>query len=77
LFELDAVGAGYPGRPIYLLVDETKISDRIGCMMISLAIQKRAIPLIWRCYRANAAIHYPEEGQVKLVADLLDLLHKW
>lgn len=61
----------YPGCPIYLLVDETKISDRIGCMMISLAIQKRAIPLIWRCYRANAAVHYPPEGQVKLIADLL------
>lgn len=62
----------YQGQKIYLLVDETKIGDRIACMMISLAIQKRAIPLIWRCYRANSANDYPSEGQVKMIADLLE-----
>ena len=61
----------YSGNQIYLLVDETKISDRIGCLMISLAIQKRAIPLVWRCYHANSAAQYPQEGQVQLIANLL------
>jgi hypothetical protein len=61
----------YTGDHIYLLVDETKISNRIGCMMISLAVQKRAIPLVWKCYRANSAVAYPPEGQVKLILTLL------
>ena len=64
----------YTGAQIFLLVDETKISDRIGCMMVSLAIQNRAIPLIWRCYQANSSEGYPEEGQVKMIGDLLKKL---
>lgn len=61
----------YQDKFVYLLVDETKISNRIGCMMVSIAIQKRAIPLVWRCYRANSAVDYPEEGQVKMIGGLL------
>lgn len=61
----------YHGKRLYLLVDETKISDRIGCMMISLAIQNRAVPLIWKCYRANSSADYPSEGQVKMIGNLL------
>lgn len=61
----------YEGKVIFLLVDETKISDRIACMMISLAIENRAIPLIWRCYRANSSEGYPEEGQVKMIGNML------
>lgn len=64
----------YEGKIIFLLVDETKISDRIGCMMISLAIENRAIPLIWRCYRANSSEDYPKEGQVKMIANMLKKL---
>ncbi len=37
-----------------LLVDENKIGDRWGVMMVSLAYEQRAIPLMWRCYRANS-----------------------
>lgn len=59
------------GTTLFLLVDETKISKRIACMIISLAIQKRAIPLVWRCYRADSAEDYPEEGQVKMIGKLL------
>lgn len=65
---------GYVGKEVYLLVDETKISDRIACMMISLAIRKRAIPLIWRCYRANSSEDYPAEGQVQMIRALLEKL---
>ncbi|RMF60305.1 MAG: hypothetical protein D6746_07035 [Bacteroidetes bacterium] len=61
----------YQGAQIFLLVDETKISDRIACMMISLAIEKRAIPLLWRCYRANSAADYPSEGQVAMISNML------
>lgn len=61
----------YQGERLYVLVDETKIGNRIACMMISLAIQNRAIPLIWKCYRANSAADYPSEGQVKMIGNLL------
>jgi hypothetical protein len=54
-----------------LLVDETKIADRIGVMMVSLAYEGRAIPLVWRCYRANSAMEYPQQGQVLMIWGLL------
>lgn len=70
----------YQGAWVYLLVDETKLSDRIGCIMVSLAFERRAIPLIWKCYRANSAADYPEEGQVgviiKLLATILPVMPK-
>lgn len=57
-------------RPL-LLVDETKLGDRIGVMVVSLAFEQRAIPLVWRCYRANCASDYPQQGQVLLVWQLI------
>jgi hypothetical protein len=57
-------------RPI-LLVDETKLGERLGVMMVSLAYEGRAIPLLWRCYYANNAQQYPQQGQVLLVYGLL------
>ena len=61
----------YPAQRVYLLVDETKIRDRLGCMVLSLAVEKRAIPLQWRCYRANSSADYPPEGQVALILKML------
>lgn len=54
-----------------LQVDETKIGDRWGIMMVSLAYEQRAIPLVWRCYRANSAADYPSQGQVLMIWGLL------
>jgi len=54
-----------------LLVDESKLGNRIGVMMVSLAYEQRAIPLVWRCYRANAKMEYPQQGQVLMVWGLL------
>lgn len=54
-----------------LLVDETKLQDRLGVMMVSLAYAKRAIPLMWRCYTADEAGAYPAQGQVLLIYGLL------
>jgi hypothetical protein len=39
--------------------------------MVSLAFEQRAIPLVWRCYRANSAADDPPQGQVLLVWQLL------
>ena len=44
-----------------LLVDETKLGDRWAIRMVSLAYAGRAIPLYWRCYRANEAAAYPAQ----------------
>lgn len=57
-----------------VLVDETKLSDHLSVMMVSLAYQQRAIPLLWRCY---APTDYPVEGQVALIRELLARLRLW
>lgn len=60
------------GKAAFLiLVDETKLSDHVAVMMVGLAYQGSAIPLIWRAYRVS---EYPEEGQVALMSDLLEQL---
>lgn len=58
-------------RKIVLLVDETVIGDRLRVMLIGAAYKRRCIPLIWRCYKANSAAHYPREGQVKMITGML------
>jgi len=60
-----------------LLVDETKLSDRLGVMMVSLAYEGRAIPLVWCCYWANRAEAYPSQGQVLLIWGLLARVVSW
>lgn len=62
---------GLRQKCVTLLVDETKLHDRIGVMMVGVAWQNRCLPLAWRTYRANSAAHYPAEGQVKLIEQLL------
>lgn len=56
---------------VTLIVDETKIEDRFGVMVVALAIEERAIPLAWEVYRANDKAAYPGEGQVNLIVKLL------
>lgn len=61
---------------LYLLVDETKLGDRIGVMVVGVAWESRCIPLAWRCYKANSAADYPEEGQVKVIEKLLTCIQR-
>ena len=58
-------------RPV-LLVDETKIGKRVASMVVALAFDKRAIPVMWRCYKADDKSAYPKEGQVQLIISLLE-----
>jgi hypothetical protein len=51
-----------------LLVDETKLSQHLSVMVVGVAYQSSCIPLIWRCYHAEA---YPSEGQVGMIRALL------
>lgn len=56
---------------VVLVVDETKLKDELGVMVVGLAYEKRCLPLAWRVYRANSAADYPAEGQVKMILALL------
>lgn len=53
------------------LVDETKLSEHLGIMVVSLAYRQHAIPLAWRCYAPEG---YPAEGQVVMIMELLERL---
>lgn len=57
---------------ITLLVDETKLHDRIGVMMVGVAWEGRCLPLAWRTYRANSRADYPAEGQVGMICSMLE-----
>lgn len=78
-FPLEAFFAQWSGwvvealgkRQITLLVDETKVHDRVGVMLVGVAWEGRCLPLAWRSYRANSAADYPAEGQVKMIEALL------
>jgi Transposase DDE domain len=59
------------GEQVTLLVDETKLHDRIGVMMVGVAWEGRCLPLAWRTYRANCGAAYPAEGQVGMIESLL------
>jgi len=61
---------------LYLLVDETKLKDRLGIMMIGLAFEGRCIPLVWRCYKANSSKDYPVEGQIGMIVAMLELIQE-
>lgn len=62
------------GRELVLLVDETKIKDHLGIMVVGIAYEGRCVPVAWRCYRANDSEAYPSEGQVKMIEGLLKLV---
>ena len=63
-------------KKIYLLVDETRLGARMAVMMVGVAFDKRCIPLLWRCYKANSGEDYPPEGQVQMIMDMLSLIQK-
>jgi hypothetical protein len=68
--------SAYEGEQITLLVDETKLKDKLAVMVVGLAWQGRCIPLAWRCYRANCGQAYPAEGQVAVIEALLKTVQK-
>ena len=53
------VSSQLPGNKLYLLVDETKLQDRLAAMVVGVAWEGRCLPLAWGCYRANSQQHYP------------------
>jgi hypothetical protein len=58
-------------KQVVLIVDETKLRDKIGIMVVGLAFEGRCIPLAWRVYYANSSEDYPQEGQANMILVLL------
>lgn len=65
---------GLGREQVTLLVDETKLGDRLAVMVVGVAWEKRCLPLAWRVYPSNNAAAYPAEGQVKMIEHLLKLV---
>ena len=57
---------------LVLAVDETKLRDKLGVLLVGAVYQGRCIPLAWRVYRANGAADYPAQGQARLIIGLLN-----
>lgn len=62
-------------KTIVLVVDETKLKAEFGIMVVGMVYEGRCIPLAWRIYRANSRQHYPREGQVQMILNLLKAVH--
>jgi hypothetical protein len=58
-------------QTLVMIVDETKLKDELGVMVVGVVYHGRCIPLAWAVYRANEAEEYPAEGQVDLILRLV------
>jgi hypothetical protein len=64
--------AGLWGQAMMLiLIDETKLSQHVSVMVVSVYYQHSAIPLVWRAYCPE---QYPAEGQVGVLSTLMQQL---
>jgi hypothetical protein len=58
-------------KTVVLAVDETKLEDKLGAMVVGVVLEGRCIPLAWRIYEANSSDGYPQEGQARMIIRLL------
>lgn len=49
---------GTNGKVVILMLDQSKISDGFECLMVSLRISGRAIPIAWKVVRTKGAIGF-------------------
>lgn len=55
--------SGSNGKTVILMMDQSKISDGFECLMISLRVGERAIPVCWRVVRTGGPIGFDtQEG---------------
>jgi hypothetical protein len=59
-------------KTVVLAVDETKLKNKLGVMVVGVVYEGRCIPLAWQVYRANSAADYPAPGQARLIIGLLN-----
>jgi hypothetical protein len=61
-------------KTVVLVVDETKMKDKVGIMLVGVVYGGRCIPLAWCAYGANDKSAYPAQGQSRLIIGLLKLI---
>lgn len=61
-------------QTIILMLDQSKISDGFECLMVSLRIGERAIPVAWRVFATSGAIGF--EDQKPLLDRVKDMIPK-
>ena len=66
--------AGSNGKTVILLLDQSKISDGFECLMISLRVGERAIPVAWRVIETCGAIGF--DIQESLLEDTNTMIPK-
>ena len=59
--------AGSNGKTVILSLDQSKISDGFECLMISLPVGERAIPVVWHVIETKVAIGF--DVQERLLED--------
>jgi hypothetical protein len=60
------------GHTLILMIDQSKISEGFECLMISLRLQDRAIPVAWKVSQTRGAIGF--EIQEKLLDAVLGMI---
>src|SRR5215213_3967256 len=50
--------AGADGKTVVLMMDQSKISDGFECLMVSMRVGERAIPVAWRMKETEGAIGF-------------------
>ena len=73
---VSAVVAQFSLSSLTLVVDETKLDDRIGVMVVGAVYEGRCIPLAWHSYTLYDAKAYPPEGQSRLIIRLLNSIRQ-
>ncbi len=53
--------AGAGGKTIILMMDQSKISDGFECLMVSIRVGERAIPVAWKVMEAEGNIGFDEQ----------------
>lgn len=60
------------GYTIVLMLDQSKISDDFECLMLSMRVGKRAVPVVWKVIETKDLIGF--ETQEGLLNSALEML---
>jgi hypothetical protein len=59
-------------QTIILMLDQSKISEGFECLMVSLRIDERAIPVAWKVFATSGSVGF--EGQEPLLDHVKDMI---
>lgn len=66
--------AGTNGKTIILMMDQSKIADNFECLMVSMRVGERAIPVAWKVIETKGEIGFSE--QEKLLNEVVGMMPK-